>query len=296
MRETREVSARMVAELGSKLRGEMGHLLTEMIRVVSFCVTAAAQEAGLAGDAVPDLIKRLKDLLLISRRVESAARTSEQSEREIRERTSLEVAGEIADRVSKAAGKRKSVSAEKLREIACDVYGIQVSEERPAKKGISAETVDENRRKILGVDAASPVNGPSMPLSALSSSRPAGAGDACRVRARQGRRRPAVIPTLLRPAAAIAVLPLPRRQSRHSTSWSNAGFAAKPIRNAPQRESRKLVPGPRPRLPRSHMLCSQCAGNGPLEMALRLGHCSGGRQVACGAELSIGTPLLTERY
>ena len=124
LRESREVSSRMVAEMGSRPGGEMGHLLTEMIRVVSFRVTAAIQEAGLAEEAIPGLIKQLKDLSLISRRVESAARTSEQREREILERAAEEAAAAIKKR----------------------------AKQEPHEKGLSAETADMVKHEILGID------------------------------------------------------------------------------------------------------------------------------------------------
>ncbi len=152
LRESREVSARMVAELGSKPGGEMGNLLTEMIRVVSFRVTAAIQEAGLAPDAIPDLIKQLKDLSLISRRVEAAAKISEEREREIRKNAALDVAAGIASRAVKEAGRRKVIAADRMIEIARELYGVEVTGAPGASKGISAETADEIKRKILGLD------------------------------------------------------------------------------------------------------------------------------------------------
>lgn len=153
IRESREVASRMVAELGSKPGGEIGNLLTEMIRSASFRITASLQEGALATEAVPALIKQLKDLSLISQRVESAGKLNEQRAKEVRERAAPEVAGGIARRASDEAGADRSVSVERLRQIARDVYGIQLQDESGARRqGLSEETADEIKRKVLGID------------------------------------------------------------------------------------------------------------------------------------------------
>lgn len=158
IRESREVASRMIADLGSKPGGELGNLLTEMIRVISFRVTAAIQGAALAEDAIPDILKQLKDLSLISRRVEAAAKISEEREREIRKQAALDTAAGIAERAVKEAGPDagKRAWAERMREIAREMYGVELSDERPVRKGISKETADEIKRKILGLDVPRP--------------------------------------------------------------------------------------------------------------------------------------------
>ena len=67
----------MIAELGSTPGGSMGRLVTEMVRTVSFRITAVIQEAELHEDAIPALLKQLKDLSLISQRVEAAGKMNE---------------------------------------------------------------------------------------------------------------------------------------------------------------------------------------------------------------------------
>ncbi|MDE0627423.1 MAG: DUF3486 family protein [Bryobacterales bacterium] len=123
LRESREVASRMVAELGSTPGGSMGRLLTEMVRTLSFRVTAIIHETDLGEDAIPGLLKQLKDLSLISQRVEAAGKLNEQREREVRElarREATEKAARVAGRTAK-------------------------------HKGLSAETVDEIKRKVLGI-------------------------------------------------------------------------------------------------------------------------------------------------
>ena len=123
VRESREVASRMIADLGSTPGGEIGRLLTEMIRVVSFRITASIQEAGLDEDAIPGLVKQLKDLSLISQRVEAAGKINEQRESEVRERARREAKEEAAEAAGGAA----------------------------ASKGLSTETINEIKRRILGI-------------------------------------------------------------------------------------------------------------------------------------------------
>ena len=123
LRESREVASRMVAELGSSPGGEMGRLLTEMVRTVSFRITAVIQETDLGEDAIPRLLKQLKDLSLISQRVEAAGKMNEQREREVRELTRRE-AKEEAAKVAERTARRKGLSAETAKQIKRKILGI----------------------------------------------------------------------------------------------------------------------------------------------------------------------------
>ena len=123
LRESREVASRMIAELGSTPGGEMGRLLTEMVRTVSFRITAVIQETDLDEDAIPGLLKQLKDLSLITQRVESAGKMNEQREREVRElarRAATEEAASVAGRTAKSNG----ISAETAEAIKREILGI----------------------------------------------------------------------------------------------------------------------------------------------------------------------------
>ena len=61
-----EVASRMTAEPGSAPGGEMGRLLTETVRTVSFLITAVIRETDLGEEAVPGLLQQLKDLSPVS--------------------------------------------------------------------------------------------------------------------------------------------------------------------------------------------------------------------------------------
>lgn len=122
IREAREVAGMMIADLGSVPGGQVGHLLTEMIRTVSFRITAMVQRSELSAESAPVLVKQLKELSLISQRVERASDISAKRERQIRDEERRRAAEEAAET---AAGEARS-------------------------QGLSAEAADEIKRKILG--------------------------------------------------------------------------------------------------------------------------------------------------
>lgn len=95
------------------------NFLTEMIRVVSFRITAAIQGSGLDEDTIPDLIKQLKGLWLVSQRVESAAKISEQHASQIREE-----ARKRATERGENAATRKGLGAGSCEAIKREILGI----------------------------------------------------------------------------------------------------------------------------------------------------------------------------
>ena len=123
----------MIAELGSTSGGEIGRLLTEMVRTVSFRITAVIQETDLLDEeAIPRLLKHLKDLSLISLRVESAGKMNEQREREVRELARRE-ATEEATKVAGRTARRRGLSVETVEEIKRKILGIYGVNWKPAE-------------------------------------------------------------------------------------------------------------------------------------------------------------------
>ncbi|MDE0406873.1 MAG: DUF3486 family protein [Alphaproteobacteria bacterium] len=121
MKESREIARMMIADMGSLPGGRVGHVLTEIIRTVSFRLSRQIEGSEFDLEDLPGVIGQLKDLALISQRVERASRESERREREIREAA--------AEEAAEAAG-----SAAR-------------------SQGLSRETADAIRREILGVGA-----------------------------------------------------------------------------------------------------------------------------------------------
>ena len=98
------------------------------------------------------MVEQVNKLALTAQRLERSATESERRGRQIREEESLQSAGEITKKAAGEARLGGSVSVERLRQIARDVYGVRVREEEPApSKGISPETAAEIRSKILGI-------------------------------------------------------------------------------------------------------------------------------------------------
>ena len=107
-----EVASRMTAEPGTAPGGEMGRLLTETVRTVSFRITAVIRETDLGEEAISGLLKQLKDLSPTSQRVQAAGTTNEQRGREVREparREGREEAASVAGSAATAEGIRREV-------------------------------------------------------------------------------------------------------------------------------------------------------------------------------------------
>ena len=74
-----------------------------MVRAVSFRATVVIPRGKLDEEAIPGLVKQLKDLSLTSHRVESAAKISELCESEIRERAIQAAKEAAADLIKRKA-------------------------------------------------------------------------------------------------------------------------------------------------------------------------------------------------
>ena len=120
LRESREIASMMIADLGSAPGGQMGHLVTEMIRRVSFRIMSSLQQSDLDADAVPALVKQLKDLSLVSQRVERASEISAKRERELQR----QAAEDLAAQAEAEAGSGGAVTPERLRQIVREAYGV----------------------------------------------------------------------------------------------------------------------------------------------------------------------------
>lgn len=114
IRESREVAEMWVAKLGSKPTGEVGQVLIEMLRSMAFDATLHAGQ-----DEDPVSPQFIKELALGIMRLEKAAETSSKRESEIRKAFAKEAADKTAETL--------------------------------ASSGMSANTIIEIKRQILGV-------------------------------------------------------------------------------------------------------------------------------------------------
>lgn len=123
MREAREVADMWIGKLGARPEGEMGNLINQLVRSLTFDVSLKLQEGELTADELPGTIDMLKDLALTAARLEKASSENVKREAEIR-RQEREKAAEAAARVV---------------------------EESAGSAGISEDTVQAIRERILGM-------------------------------------------------------------------------------------------------------------------------------------------------
>ena len=119
LRQSREVAEMWIAKMGAQPQGQVGHLINEMLRTMAFDLTIRLQESELTAESMPEVIDMLKHLSLSVVRLERAASENVKREQEIREQARKEA----ADAAEKVA----------------------------AQGGLSADSVQEIRRAILGV-------------------------------------------------------------------------------------------------------------------------------------------------
>ena len=120
LKERREVADLWIGKLGSKPGGKLGHLVVEIIRGLAYDISTKLEEEGVEGKTVPQVIDQLSRLALMAQRVERASSLSVTREEKIRQ-SEREKAAEVAE---------KTLSNQ---------------------KGISEDTIDTIRNRILGV-------------------------------------------------------------------------------------------------------------------------------------------------
>ena len=119
LRQSREVADRWINKLGAAPQGQVGNLINEILRTLSFDVTLFMQQDSLDKESAPAVVGMLKDLALTSMRLEKAANLNVEREKEIRTQ-----AAEAA---------------------------AYVAEKTLAGQGLSRESIDTIKREILGI-------------------------------------------------------------------------------------------------------------------------------------------------
>jgi hypothetical protein len=103
LRQSREVADRWIGQLGAAPQGQVGNLVNEILRTLSFDVTLFMQEGTLDAETAPAVVGMLKDLALTSMRLEKAASLNVEREKEIRQQA-LEEAAKTMDKTARKAG------------------------------------------------------------------------------------------------------------------------------------------------------------------------------------------------
>ncbi len=103
MREGREVADALIGKLGSQPQGQIGNLVNEILRSLSFELSLKLTDGELDEESMPAAAGMLKDLALTTMRLEKAANLNVEREKEIR-RQALEEAAEKVDKTARKAG------------------------------------------------------------------------------------------------------------------------------------------------------------------------------------------------
>lgn len=103
LQQSREVAQMWIGKLGAAPQGEVGNLVNEILRTLSFDISLILQEGQLNEESAPEVIGMLKDLALTSMRLEKAANLNVEREKEIRQQEREEAAKKI-DKTVRALG------------------------------------------------------------------------------------------------------------------------------------------------------------------------------------------------
>lgn len=120
LRESREVAEVWIGKLGAAPQGQVGNLVNEILRTLSFDMALMLQRGTVDAESAPAVTGMLKDLALTMQRLENAANLNTTREKEIRKQALAEAA-EQATSVAKKGG----LSAEAVQTIRREILGIQ---------------------------------------------------------------------------------------------------------------------------------------------------------------------------
>lgn len=120
---SREIARLVIADVGSRPSGEVGQMVTEMVKAIIVDVNMLLQDIELDAGSLPGVTRNVRELSLAIERLQRAEKLNEERESEVRERARREAAEAAAGAAERAV----------------------------AGKGLSAETVAEIRKQVLGV-------------------------------------------------------------------------------------------------------------------------------------------------
>jgi hypothetical protein len=115
LRQSRAVAEMWIGKLGAEPQGKVGHLLNEIVRTLAF---ESAMHFAEGEDPIDP--KSLKELAIAVHRLEQAAGDAVKREKEIREQVQKEAA-EVAAKVAKQGG----LSADSVQELRRAILGVK---------------------------------------------------------------------------------------------------------------------------------------------------------------------------
>ena len=120
LRQSRQVAEAWIAKLGSAPGGQLGHLVTEMLRTLAFDLSIRLQDTKLDDESLPGVVDAASKVSLMAQRLERSSEISSRRERQLKR----EAAEEIAEKVAKEQKRGRNVSPERLRAIIQGIYGV----------------------------------------------------------------------------------------------------------------------------------------------------------------------------
>jgi len=106
LRHSREVAAMWIGKLGAAPQGEVGNLINETLRTLSFDLTLMLAEGELTEEKLPGVIDMVKQLSLAVVRLENAASTNVKRQAELERQAREAALSDAAKRVDSAAQAR----------------------------------------------------------------------------------------------------------------------------------------------------------------------------------------------
>lgn len=123
LRQSRAVAEMWIGKIGATPQGQLGHLVNEILRTLAFDMSMQLQDDAVVATSMEDragVIDMLKDLSLSVVRLEKAASENVKREQEIREQARTEAAA-VAEKVAKQGG----LSADSVQELRRAILGVR---------------------------------------------------------------------------------------------------------------------------------------------------------------------------
>ncbi|HBG06314.1 MAG: hypothetical protein A2075_12150 [Geobacteraceae bacterium GWC2_58_44] len=103
LRESREVAQQWIGALGSVPQDDVGLLVVEIIRSLSFDITMMVRKGKIDADKVPEIVKTLNTMALTQMRIEKATSDNVKRAREIR-KLAIEEVSEVIEKTAVQQG------------------------------------------------------------------------------------------------------------------------------------------------------------------------------------------------
>ncbi|MDH5785339.1 MAG: DUF3486 family protein [Chromatiales bacterium] len=120
LRQSRQVAQMWIAKLGAQPQGQVGHLVNEILRTLAFDLSMTMQQGEIDKEEAPEVAKMLKNMAIAMERLEKAASENVKREQEIKQQARKEAA-EVAEKVAKQGG----LSADSVQELRRAILGVK---------------------------------------------------------------------------------------------------------------------------------------------------------------------------